>query len=245
MATRLPRSAAKSIASALCARRWRGRPAQDAWHPPFAGAVLPRREQHLTRVNCLAPTVCILHGRSQQLSRGRQIDERRAVAHAYVRDVAHPEQIIRPVLSSDQAESREMIGAVARLVPRLVRQARNIEIGTGVIFRAAQRRHAGIGAPRAFRTARGLVDDEHIVDPGPRQTEGRRDTGLAGADDEDIERRFAIRGDPRCKPRQFRMCDPREIGPDLRGQRNKRRARSVAHFGQTIGHRRDDFTGLS
>ena len=31
----------------------------------------------------------------------------------------------------------------------------------------------------------------------------------------------------------------------LRGQRDERRARSVAHFRQTIGHRRDDFTGLS
>ena len=137
-----------------------------------------------------------------------------------------------------------MIDAVARLVPRLISQARNVEIGTGVVLGATQGRHAGVGAPGAFRAACRLVDDQHVVHTGSRQTEGRRDTGLAGADDQDIKRRFAICSDPGRQPRQFRVRDPREIGTDLCGQRNERRAQSVAHFGQTIGHRRDDSTGL-
>ena len=60
----------------------------------------------------------------------------------------------------------------ARFVPRLVGETGNVEIGTGEMLRAAQRRHAGISEPRAFPPLLGLVQNEDVGDLRAHQAKG-------------------------------------------------------------------------
>ena len=109
----------------------------------------------------------------------------------------------------------QLVRAEARLVPRLIGEARHVEIGPGVILGAAQRAHARIGEPRALPAVLGLVDDEDVSDLGPHQREGDGEPALARADDQHVERRLAVRRQPRLEPGHARMRDAGEVPPHL------------------------------
>ena len=186
-ATRLPRSAFEvDRLATVCDANVRGRCASCSGIHPVADALLPRRQHDLARVERLdgvsdaAPCAASRpFGRRAQspstrtpLRTGKPI-----VRRTQSRYSAQCSRAIRP--------SRCQISvAEARLVPGLVGQARDVEVRPGVILRAAQGRHAGIGQPRALpspprpcRARRMLLTRERS------RPKADGDAGLAGADD--------------------------------------------------------------
>jgi hypothetical protein len=78
--------------------------------------------------------------------------------------------------------------------------------------------HAGVRQPRALLAVRRLVDHEHIADLRPPQCEGDGNTALAGADDQHIERRLAVRPDAGLEPRHAGMGDAGKVAPHFGGE---------------------------
>ena len=128
--------------------------------------------------------------------------------------------------SSREIRSRfpPILLAEARLVPGLIGQAGNIEIGPGEMLRAAQRVHAGIGEPRSFPPLLGFVEHEDVAHLRAHQPKRRREARLAGADHEHVQRRPAVRPEPRCKPRSIRMRGLGKIGANLRFEQRSGRS---------------------
>lgn len=161
-------------------------------------------------------TAGTVHACGQQAIRSRRdLQKLAGVPHRQADRAPQPEQILGPMAAFDQAELLPALLAEAGFVPGLVGQAGNIEVGPGVVLRAAQRRHAGIGEPRALLPLLGLVEQQDVADAGAHQAEADCNARLTGADDENIQRRLAIRPDLRVEPCRARMRDHGEIGANI------------------------------
>jgi len=82
----------------------------------------------------------------------------------------------------------------------------------------AQRVHARIGAPGTFAAALGTIDDAHVAHALPRQRERGRLSAHAGADDQHIEHRPAVRPQGRGYPVGGREVHARKIAVRLGGE---------------------------
>ena len=189
--------------------------AQRLWNGPVAHALLPRRQHDLARIKNFDAGGALHGGSEQSACRGRDLNDLAAIAHGNTHDAPEPEQIFGPKLARDQVEISPILLAEPRLVPGLVGQARDIEIGAGVILRAAQRLHAGISEPWPFPPLLGFVQTRMLVtceriSPNavampdwPAPTTSTSSAGLPSG--------------PRRgrKPRRMRMRDLGEIGTNL------------------------------
>ncbi len=189
--------------------------AQRLRNGPVAHAFLPRRQHDLARKDSVDAGSGLHLGREQSIGRRRDLDDLATIAHRQVHDAPEPEQIFRPKLARNQVEISPILLAEACLVPGLVGQARNIEIGPGEMLRTAQRVHAGIGEPRSFLPLLGFVEHEDVAHLRAHQPKRRRETRLPGADHEHVQRRPAVRPEPGRKPRGIRMRGLGKIGANL------------------------------
>ncbi len=124
--------------------------AQGLGNHPVAHALLPRRQHDLARIERL-DAIGASHARGEQtVGRRRNLQKLAAVAHGQTDRASQPEQIVRPMLSQDQVQLLPALLAETGFVPGLIGQAGDIEVRSGIVLRAAQRRHAGIGEPRAL-----------------------------------------------------------------------------------------------
>ena len=138
-----------------------------------------------------------------------------------------------------------MFGAVAGLVPGLVAEAGQVEVGAGVVLGRAQRAHAGEGEPGPLEIARGAVDDEDIGHLGAQQADGGGQARLPGADDENVERRGAVGRGPGFEPGHAGVGDAGQVvpgagglGTESPGTESLRRERVGEAIRQASPHRR-------
>ena len=125
---------------------------------------------------------------AQTLGRG-DVDDLGLVAHRQAGDMPEPVEIIGPVGAGDLHQRVPGRRTVAGFVPGLVGEARHVEVGPGEVLGAAQGRHARVAAPRALGTRRGAIDHQDVGHLRAQQSEGGRQAGLAGADDQHVQRR--------------------------------------------------------
>src|SRR6185369_6332818 len=189
--------------------------AQRLRNGPVTHAFLPRRQHDLACKNSVDAISGLHPGREQSTRRRRDIDDLATIAHRQIHDAPEPEQIFRPKLARNQVEISPILRAEARLVPGLVGQARDIKIGPGEMLRTAQRVHAGIGQPRPFLSLLGFVEHEDIAHLRAYQPERRRETRLAGAYHEHVQRWSGVRPEFWRKPRGVRMRGFGKVGANL------------------------------
>ena len=189
--------------------------AQRLRNDPVAHAVLPGRQHDLARKEHVDAIARLDRGREQSAGCGAISTTvaplrtgRSTTRLNQSRYSAHSSREIRSSVSP-------ILRAEARLVPGLVGQARDIEIGPGEILRAAQRVHAGIGEPRSLLPLLGLVEHEDVAHLRAHQPERRRETRLPGADDQHVQRRPVVRPEFWRKPRGIRMRGLGKIGANL------------------------------
>ena len=180
--------------------------AQRFWNGPVAHALLPRRQHDLARIKNFD-----CRRRSRTVAASNPPDA------GAISTNSQPLRTVTPTtrLNQSRYSAQSSRGIRSRLlpillpepclVPGLVGEARDIEIRAGVILRAAQRMHAGIGEPWPFPPLLGFVQDQDVGDLRAHQPEGRGDAGLAGAHDEHVQRRLAVRPRLGRKPRGMRM----------------------------------------
>ena len=167
--------------------------AQRLRNGPVAHALLPRRQHDLARKERIDAISGLYLRGEQSTGRRRNLDDLATIAHRQVHDAPEPEQIFRPKLARNQVELPPILLAEARLVPGLVGQARDIEVGPGEMLRAAQRVHAGIGEPRPLLPLLGFVEHKDVADLRAQQPKRRRETRLPGAHDEHVQCRPVVR----------------------------------------------------
>src|SRR5579883_1795283 len=196
---------------------------------PIAHAFLAGREHDLPCVERLLAVRAQNCRPQEAVRRGRDVGDFPAIAHRQIEHLAVPQQIIGPIFAGDQAKIAPALIAKLRFVPGLVGQARNVEIGTSIVFGAAQRRHARIGPPRALKALLGLVQHETIRDLRTFESKGDGKARLTGADDQHVERGSAVRACHRRQPWQARMGYASELGTDPRGESCKTIAHAALH----------------
>src|SRR5215467_11758761 len=170
----------------------------------------------------LAAAVIVSHRDGDEVvNRRRDIQGLASVADGDRGRFAHPQQIGSPKLRWDGLQRRPALQPEASLVPGLIREAWHVEIGPCVILGAAQRAHARIARPWALASVLGLVDRKRVLYLRPLQREDDRKTALAGAQDEDVERRFAVWSHARLQPGHRRMSDAGKIAPRFGRERSE------------------------
>src|SRR5260370_10271833 len=104
--------------------------AQRLWNGPIAHAFLPRRQYNLARKNNVDAISGLDLGREQSASRRRDLDDLTTVTYRQGHHPPEPEQILRPKLTRNKGEISPTLLAEARLVPRPIGHAGNIQIVT-------------------------------------------------------------------------------------------------------------------
>ncbi len=199
-------------------RKMRRHCLQNGQARPAARALLAGREHDFAGMARLGS------GRTERLDPDEAIGPGRNVHHLGVvhdrqlSDVAEPREVLRPQRLRDQVERRPVRLAEARDVPRLVGEARHVEVGAGEVLGAAQGLHARVGEPWPLAAGRRLVEDEDVRDLGAAQPERDREAGLPAADHQDVERRGPVGSGDRFEPGLARMGDAREVAGDFARQ---------------------------
>src|ERR1700730_7238297 len=182
---------------------------------PVAHTLLPGRQHDLARVENFDAGSALHRRGEQSAGRGRDLNDLAAVAHRDPHDAPEPEQIFGPELARNKIEISPVFLAEPRLVPGLVSQARNVEIGAGVMLRAAQRVHAGISKPRPFSPRFGSVHDLNVGHLRAHQPKRDGDARLPGAHYKHVECGIAVGRWRGRKPRSLRMGGFGQIGTNL------------------------------
>jgi hypothetical protein len=122
-------------------------------------------------------------------------------------------QIFVPFHARDHVEPVKAAGAIGRVVPGLEGEARQAEVGPGLVLGAAQGRHAREGHPNPFPACRCPVDHQDVADALAHQREGYAQPGLPGADDQHVQSRPAL-VQPRHHPLRAWMRRHFDLPPD-------------------------------
>ena len=197
---------------------------------PAPHAFLARSQHDLAGVQ-RAALATGFHLRREQVAVLDRCDAQqpRVVLHPHLRHAAHPQQVFGPQALGQHVERVPRGFAEARFVPGAAGQARDVEVGAGVVLRVAQRVHARVGVPRAFAGERCRVDGEDVVDLRAQQAEGRGAARLAGTDDQHVERRLPVGPGSWREPGLVRVRDAEQLACDAGFESGQALRSVIAH----------------
>ena len=210
-ATRLPRSASKSMASAVCAQNRRSMVVGDRRHVRPAEPIAPRRQDDMTRKDqCAQPLPWRCASASSPSRRGSMALTSMPFSTGSSSTLPVPDEIVHPQRARRTVEGVPGFGTEARLVIGPERQGRQSHRRPGELLRRAQGAHPRIGDPRPLGPGRGAVEQHMVVDAEPLEHARGDEARHAGADDDDVAHALAL-DLARRHPGLGRQLQPGEI----------------------------------